>query len=121
MPAPLSCISFLPASLLTYAYRYVTAIMGALFFLGFSMYIFDNLESKVNRILCYLGTISLGLYIMHLFIGDYIYPLYSELLSSSTSVTFVLLDSITRLFISIAMIKIIQQIPIVRFLLLGKK
>lgn len=122
VPVPLKCLAtFIPSSLLNYSYRYVAAIFGSLFFMSLAMRVFNNAENRLISLLCYFGKVSLGLYIIHLFIGEPVYTYYRGLLSSDTSIAFVLLDSVTRIVISLVLINIIQRIPMVRLLLLGKK
>lgn len=120
IPKPLSGITFLPGSLLNYAYRYLTALVGSIFFLALAKRFFNNSANKIIQVLSYLGKVSLGLYVIHLFIGVPIYSYYRELLSSDTSIAFVILDSFTRISISLVLVYIIQHIPFVRLLLLGK-
>lgn len=121
VPVILQGLTFLPSSLLNYSYRYLTAIVGSLFFIGFAMLVLNNSKNIIINVLCYLGKVSLGIYIIHIFIGTPITSFYREQLSSDTSLSFVLLDSVTRITISLVLIYIIQRIPIVRLLLLGKK
>jgi fucose 4-O-acetylase-like acetyltransferase len=120
VPAPLAKISFIPASLLTYSYRYITAIIGSLFFISFAMK-FMNKENLVNNYLCYLGKISLGIYIIHLFIGRYVSNIFESIFNSDVSILFVMCDFTTKLILSLILIHLIKGIPIVRLLLLGKK
>ena len=120
VPTIVSDITFIPASLLTYSYRYITAIIGSLFFISFAMK-FMNKENLVNNYLCYLGRISLGIYIIHLFIGRYVSNIFESVFNSDVSILFVMCDFTTKLILSIILINIIQRIPIVRLLLLGKK
>lgn len=120
-PSFLQGITFIPDALLNYSYRYLTALTGSLFFLGLAMQCFNNSKSRIIQVLSFLGKISLGIYITHLFFGIPITSYYRNLLLSDTSIAFVLLDSITRIIVSIIIVYIIQHIPVVRLLLLGKK
>lgn len=120
VPLPLQGLTFIPASLLTYSYRYLTAFIGSLFFTFFAMKFMDK-DNIVLKFLSYLGKISLGIYIIHLFISSFTINYYRGLLQSDMSISFVLLNSITQIIISIILTKIILRIPIVRFFLLGKK
>ena len=75
VPLPLKTITFVPSSLLTYSYRYITAFWGSMFFVSFAMK-FMNKENRVLNSLCYFGRISLGIYIIHLFLGKPITELF---------------------------------------------
>lgn len=122
VPVPLKCLAtFIPSSLLNYSYRYVVAILGSLFFMSLAMRMLNDVENRFIQVLCYWGKVSLGLYVIHLFIGEPVYTYYRELLSSDTSFAFVVLDSVTRILISLIFINIIQRIPYIRLFLLGKK
>lgn len=121
VPAPLANISFIPASLITYTYRYVTAFIGALFFMGFAMNFMNNRNNISIKFLCKLGQISLGIYIIHIFIGQYVSYIFTIIFNSNVSIPFILSDFTTRLFLSIGVVGIIQRIPVVRLFLLGKK
>lgn len=120
VPRPLTNITVIPSSILTYSYRYITALIGALFFVNLAMNTM-NKQTIVIKFLCYFGKISLGVYVIHLFISNYISSLYYSLLLSNTSVEFVICDFITKVAISVFFIYLIKKIPIVRLFLLGIK
>ena len=121
VPAPLQWASnYIPSSLITYGYRYISAFVGSLFFISFAMK-FMNADNSICRVLCYLGKISLGIYIIHLFLGKYIDSLYIHYFPSDTCVSFVLWDFFFKLGFSCLLVQIIQRIPVVSLLLLGKK
>ena len=119
VPVPLQWAeAFFPSSLITYGYRYVSALLGSLFFFGLAMN-FMNRDNKICRGLSYFGTISLGIYIVHLFLGRYIDSIYMPYFSSDTCISFVCFDFILKLVLSCLIVHVIQSIPIVSLLLLG--
>lgn len=121
VPAPLQwATSYIPASLLTYGYRYIAALLGSLFFIGFAMQSL-NADNKICRKLAYFGKISLGIYIVHLFLAKFVEPMYIGCFSSDTSLMFVILDCVIKLTLSTIIAMIILRIPYVRTLLLGNK
>ena len=65
VPAPLANINYIPDSIIIYSYRYITAFVGSMFFIGFAMK-FMNKENTLQRMLIYLGQNSLGIYVIHL-------------------------------------------------------
>lgn len=121
VPVPLQwATSYIPASLLTYGYRYVTALLGSLFFIGFAMLCMDK-ENKICRVFAYFGGISLEIYIVHLCLFKFVEPLYIELFPSDTSLFFVVSDIFLKVFLSILIVRIIQKVPIAQLLLFGKR
>ena len=121
VPAPLQwATSYFPASLLTYSYRYIVALLGSLFFIGFAMQSL-NTDNWICRTLTYFGNVSLGIYIVHLFLAKFVEPMYIGCFSSDTSLMFVILDFVIKLSLSTIIVHIIQSIPLVRTILLGKK
>lgn len=121
LPVPLQwASSYISASLLTYGYRYITALLGSIFFIGFAMQ-YMNMDNKICRLLAYLGKISLGIYIIHLFLAKFVEPMYIGCFSSDTSCVFVLFDFFIKLSISFVVVLILMRIPFVSLLLLGKR
>ena len=120
VPAPLQWASaYIPSSLLTYGYRYIAALLGSIFFVGFAMQNM-NTDNKIFRFLAYLGKISLGIYIVHLFLAKFVEPIYMHFFPSDTSLFFVGVDFFFKLGLSCLLVHIIQRIPFVSLLLLGK-
>lgn len=117
----LSGISFLPASILTFGYRFVTATLGSLFLLFISPILFADNNSCVNKCFAYLGRESLGIYIIHIFIATYWSTYLAKLLTTDTSLLFILLDFTGKLVVSIVGLELIKRIPYMRYLLLGIK
>ena len=120
VPASLQwATSYIPSSLLTYGYRYITAFIGSLFFIGFAMKCM-NIDNATIRLLSYLGKISLGIYIIHLFLGKYIDVFYMHYFQSDTCLSFVTFDFFFKLGLSCLLVQLICRNPIVSLLLLGK-
>ena len=121
VPTPLQwATSYIPASLLTYSYRYIAALFGSLFFIGLAMQSL-NTDNRICSTLAYFGNISLGIYIVHLFLAKFLEPMYIGCFSSDTGIVFVVLDFVIKLSLSTVFVLIIQRIPVVRTLLLGKR
>lgn len=121
VPLPLQGITFIPDNLLTYGYRFLTAVAGSLFCIGAAQHLFQSKSIRVCRVLCYLGTISLGIYIIHLFIGRFFGQWFINLFPSDTCLMYVCVNFTLKLFISLCIIHIIKRIPILSILFLGKK
>ena len=120
VPSPLHWAqTYFPSTLITYGYRYISALAGSFFFLGLAMKCM-NTDNTICRMLSYFGNISLGIYIIHLFLGKYIDSLYVCYFPSDTCLTFVAFDFFIKLGCSCLLVQIIQRIPIISLLLLGK-
>ena len=121
VPAPLQwATSYIPASLLTYSYRYIAALLGSLFFIGFAMQSL-NADNKICRTLACFGKISLGIYIVHLFLAKFVEPMYIGCFSSDTSLGFVFTDFLIKIFISSIIVLLLQKIPLISLFFLGKQ
>ena len=122
VPSPLKGIQFIPDSLIIYSYRYLTAIMGSIFVIMISKhFINNNKNNSVFNALSYFGKISLGIYIIHLFIGSFIDPFLLNLLGTTdTSITYIVIDFIVKLITSLIIIKFIERIKPLNAMLLGK-
>ena len=121
VPAPLQwATSYIPASLLTYGYRYIAALLGSLFFIGFAMQCMNS-GNYLYKLLAYFGKISLGIYIVHLFLAKFVEPMYIGLFSSDTSFIFVTVDFLIKLLASLVIVLVLKKIPVVSLLLLGER
>lgn len=121
VPAPFQWASnYIPSSLITYGYRYITAFIGSLFFISLAMK-FMNVDNATCRMLSYFGKRSLGIYIIHLFLMKFVEPLYINYFSDDTSALFILSDFSIKIILSLVIMMIIQKAPIIRLLLLGQK
>ena len=122
VPTPFQWLeAFVPSSLITYGYRYITALVGSLFFVGFAMKFMNVKENIVVAFLSFCGKISLGIYIVHIFIGKYVYNLLMNYLYSDTDIAFIVLDCTIRLFLSIFIVLLIQRNFWISKVLLGTK
>ena len=114
LPFFLKGIPHIPVSLLQYMYRILVALLATYFFIGISPKIL-NRSNLLNKILVYLGTWTLGIYIVHLGIPfNKIFKNYDFILNNT------LLYFVIRLLITIAIVKIISLWNISSFILLGK-
>lgn len=120
IPTPVQwACKYIPSSLITYGYRYFTALIGSLFFIGLAMQNM-NRDNKICRMLAYFGKISLGIYIVHLFLAKFFEQYYIGFFISDTSFVFVLFDFFLKLSVSCLIVSVLQRIPIVSLLFLGK-
>ena len=122
IPAPLSSFQMIPASILIYSSRFLSATLGSLFVLGISPYIFRKSQSLVCRLFSYLGNVSLGIYIIHAFVALMIdhYGLLLPYFRSTTSYGFLVSFFMICLSLSLFLIWAMSKNKITSLLLLGK-
>lgn len=109
IPLPLQGITFIPDNMLTYGYRFLTAVVGSLFCIGAAQHLFQSKNTLVCRVLCYLGTISLGIYIIHLFIGRFLGDWFINIFPSDTCLAYICVDFNLKLIISISIIPLVSH------------
>lgn len=119
VPLPLQWVPYLPASLLSYGYRFVTAFLASIFLMGFAQKIFKQ-PRLLTRGLAYLGQISLGIYVLHIFIGRWIEDPIVVLCRSDMSMLFVCVDTLVKLAASVSVVVLIRRSKWISSLLLGK-
>lgn len=118
-PVIVNWVTFLPSSIVTYVYRMITAFCGSLFALEFARR-YINTPNRLIKSFSYMGTISLGVYIIHLFLGRVAGSAYLNMFSSNTDITFVIIDFTLKLGAGVAFTWLISQFSIPSFVLLGK-
>ena len=112
----------IPASILIYSYRFLSATLGSLFVLGISPYLFSDFQSVVCRLFSYLGNVSLGIYIIHAFVALMIdhYGLLLPYFRSTTCYGFLVSYFMICLSLSLCLIWVMSKNKITSLLLLGK-
>ena len=92
VPAPFVNIRFVPATILIYCYRYIAAILGSLFVLSISPHIFSTDNGLINKCTIYLGKVSLGIYVVHLFTHHLLdkYGVIEQIYNSDSSFAFII-------------------------------
>ena len=120
VPEPLEWMTILPAQIINYSYRFVTALCACIFLIGISPVLFKNREAKLFRFLAYLGRISLGIYVLHIFIGRWVDPLLVSFCGSMESILSICIEVLVKLAVSILGVELIRRIPMLSKLLLGK-
>lgn len=71
LPSWIPAIPHIPSSLLQYAYRGFTALVAIVILIGVAPKMLNG-TSKCNKIICSIGVVSLGLYVVHLSLIGYI-------------------------------------------------
>lgn len=119
VPVPLQWATFVPDALLTYGYRFVTAVCASLFLMGVAPIVFKG-SSRIIAFLAYCGKISLGIYVLHIFLGRWLEPSIVSLCGSNESWLFVCADTVVKLTVSILVVGLICRSQIASKVLLGK-
>lgn len=119
VPDIVKWIQFLPSSIIIYMYRLICAMLGSIFILEFARR-YMGTSTKITNLFAYLGQISLGIYIVHLFFRSIVGQDYLALFSSNTNLQFVIVDFSVKLGVSIIITYLISKNSITSFLLLGK-
>ena len=99
-------------------YRYIVAILAIYFFMGFAFH-FMNKNNLIIRFLSYLGHISLGIYIIHLFLRHFVEPYYISIFDMDTSLIFICSDFLIKLLVSILLVNLIKKNRYLSMLLIG--
>lgn len=71
LPSWLPAIPYVPSALLQYAYRGFTALVAIVVLIGVAPKMLND-TGKLNQKICTLGVVSLGLYVVHLFLMGHI-------------------------------------------------
>lgn len=71
LPSWMPTIPYVPSALLQYAYRGVTALVAIVVLVGVAPKLLNGTD-KLNKMICTLGVVSLGLYVVHLSLIGYI-------------------------------------------------
>lgn len=71
LPSWMPVIPHVPSALLQYAYRGFTALVAIVVLIGAAPKILNG-KDKLNQMICTLGVVSLGLYVVHLSLMGYI-------------------------------------------------
>lgn len=94
-----------------------------MFVLGIFPYLFKVSENIINRILCYLCTTSLGIYIIHLFAAHMMdhYSLLGKFFVSTSGILYDSVFFVICISIGVGTTDLLSKNKITRLLLLGKE
>lgn len=109
----------MPESLMLYAYRFVTAVIGIYALLGVGRR-FLNGTKLFNSQMARLGTISLGLYVVHLVLIISLSRWIGLMFPSCPLPTMILLSFISASFMAVSIVEILSRFNTTSKLLLGK-
>lgn len=119
LPFFLKRVPHVPESLMLYAYRFVTAVIGIYALLGVGRR-FLNGTKLFNSQMARLGTISLGLYVVHLVLIISLSRWIGLMFPSCPLPTMILLSFISASFMAVSIVEILSRFNTTSKLLLGK-
>jgi fucose 4-O-acetylase-like acetyltransferase len=120
VPDPLTYFTFIPSMLLISIYRFICPFWGCLFFVGIASHYVKSDKPLLVKTLAYLGKISMGIYIIHLFVKDCLGQWYLQLYESNESAIFVVSDFTIKLITAVVLTELISRFKVLSLLLLGK-
>lgn len=118
LPSWVPNISYLPKSLLQYAYRGLTAFVAIIAILNIAPKIING-ETKFNSLIAEFGKISLGIYVVHITIIGYINDLLSTIIPLNMEVQ-IIITAVLAMVLSIIIVKLLQKNQWTARIMLGK-
>lgn len=119
LPSWVPAIPHVPMPLVQYAYRGLTAVIAVIVLLSVSPQIMNS-KKTFNSLLAEVGSLSLGLYVIHLtIIGDIVSRVRQMLPTAQTYIIECIVFVVTTV-ISYCVVKILKRYAITQKLLLGK-
>lgn len=119
LPPYMSVVSFLPSSLVLYAYRGITAIV-AIEVIFYAAPRFLIKKNKMNRVMASAGVLSLGTYTTHILLLDVTKPLCLRLMQEIGYAGTLVVVFVAASLIPLAIVACVNRNKAAARLLLGK-
>lgn len=119
LPSWMPAIPHLPSSLLQYAYRGFTALVAIVVLIGVAPKMLNGTD-KLNQMICTLGVVSLGLYVVHISIMGYVVTAVQSVLPSTGNWTWVSFAFVVALAISYLVVWLLSKNKFTARIFLGK-
>lgn len=119
LPSWVPAIPHVPSALLQYAYRGFTALVAIVVLIGFAPKALNG-TGKLNKMICTLGVVSLGLYVVHLSIMGYVVTTIKSVVPSIENWTCIALSFAIALAISYLVVLLLSKNKHTARILLGK-
>lgn len=119
LPSWMPAIPYMPSSLLQYAYRGFTALVAIVLLMGVAPKVLNS-TSRLNKMICMLGVVSLGLYVVHLSIMGYVVTAVQSVVPSIRNWTCVALSFVIALAISYLVVWLLSKNKHTARIFLGK-
>lgn len=119
LPSWVPSINHIPVIILQYLYRGLTALIAIIILLNLSPR-WLNKNNKMNTIFSKLGFTSLGIYVVHIFLIDFLYRSFLLFNPTINSTIVIILIFSTALVLSVFLVKLLLKNKYSARLLLGK-
>lgn len=119
LPAWMPAIPHMPASLMQYAYRGLTAAVAILGLFGASPLLLGS-TGRGNLAMKEVGNVSLGLYVCHLTLMTYVVKLTTHLLPGTATWALVAISFIACALLSLAIVELLKRNQLTARIFLGK-
>lgn len=119
LPSWMPAISHVPSALLQYAYRGFTALVAIVVLIGAAPKMLNGTD-KLNQMICTLGVVSLGLYVVHLSLMGYIVDGIQSIIPNINTWTCVSTAFVVALAISYLVVWLLNQNKYTARIFLGK-
>lgn len=120
VPSWLDFVSFVPASIMNYVYRIITATIAVFAILAGMPYITVNTKSKLNQYTIILGQLSLGIYVVHILLLHPMIDLFNEYVGGINKAFLVCVATILLAALSFAIVWIFSVNKTISRIFLGK-
>ena len=119
LPIFLEGVTFVPSSLLQYAYRFFTALVAiyGIFCIAPKLL---NTSGRVNQKIVHIGQISLGIYVVHLLLISHVADFMTKVLPTNLTILSIISTFIIALIVSVALVEILLKNKYTSRFLLGK-
>ena len=119
LPSWMPVIPHVPSSLLQYAYRGFTALVAIVVLIGVAPKML-NATNKLNQMICTLGVVSLGLYVVHLSLMGYIVKSIQSITPNISTWACVSFAFVLALVISYLVVWLLNRNKLTARIFLGK-
>ena len=120
VPSWLEFLTFVPATIINYVYRIVTATIAVLVILKGMPYASIRIKSMSNCLLIYFGQVSLGIYVVHLLLLHPMIDLFNEYIGGVDKVFLVCAASLLLTAVTFAIVRLLSINKIISRIFLGK-
>lgn len=119
LPSWIPAIPHVPSSLLQYEYRGFTALVAIVVLIGAAPKLLNG-AGKLNKTICKLGIVSLGLYVVHLSLMSYIVDVIEVVMPAITTWPCVVMAFVIALAISYLVVWLLNKNRHTARIFLGK-
>ena len=119
LPSWMPAIPHVPSALIQYAYRGFTALVAIVVLIGVAPKLLNG-TGKLNKMICTLGVVSLGLYVVHLSLIGYIVDVTQSIMPNISTWACVSVAFVVALALSYLVVWLLNQNEHTARIFLGK-